>query len=172
MSPMLFSFLNFLQFKYSLALRFPLFTASDFPFLLILLLHLPSYASGIFKPVTSIRIVSDNRSNLYARFHFRTATAGLHLFFSRALSDRTQRIAVHCLYSRNPAAGAVDHFRRDFHSIKLGPFLRYLYPQLIIIINRSQTSFASLTVQPAICNLFIHDQSLPSACTGTQIPHS
>ena len=45
---MLFSFLNFLQFKYSLALRFPLFTASDFPFLQQEFDYIRSFTKGIF----------------------------------------------------------------------------------------------------------------------------
>ena len=75
------------------------------------------------------------------------------------------------LRALHPAAGAVEHFRRDGHAVELCPQGGGFLPQRSVIGNGCDSGVAGLTVQPAAAKQLIHiPSSSKNECSANRFP--
>ena len=89
-------------------------------------------------------------------FHFATVAASFVALAVDALSDRAKRLTEGRLGAFDATAGAVDHLRRDFYLVELGPFLGNFFAKGVVVIDGGEPCFAFFAVESAAGDKWIH----------------
>ena len=89
-------------------------------------------------------------------FHFATVAASFVALAVDALSDRAKRLAEGRLGAFDAATGAVNHLRRDFHFVELGPFPSDFFAKGVVVIDGGKPCFAFFAVKSAAGDKWIH----------------
>ena len=76
--------------------------------------------------------------------------------FSKRTGGWAQFVAKRCLDSLRAAAQAVDHIRGDGNLVQLAPEFCGLFPECVVIVQRSDAGIAGFAVQPAAGNQIFH----------------
>lgn len=93
-------------------------------------------------------------------FHFAAVAASFVALAVDALSDRAKRLTEGSLGAFDATAGAVDHLRRDFYLVELGPFLGNFFAKGVVVIDGGKPCFAFFAVKPAAGDKLIHLKDL------------
>ena len=108
------------------------------------------------QPRLCLRIAVPDRTHRGAAVPVRTVAAGGKALFQNALADGAQFVAKRCLDPLRTAAQAVDHIRGDGNPVQLAPELCGLFPECVVIVQRSDAGIAGFAVQPAAGNQVFH----------------
>lgn len=100
--------------------------------------------------------MAGNHAERLAMFHFAAFAAGGKAFALGAFADGAERLAKWRFGAFNAAAGAVDHWRRDFHFVEFRPFFGDFCAQHIVVVDGGNAGFALFAVESAASDVLIH----------------
>ena len=100
--------------------------------------------------------VLQDRAHLFAFFYLGTAAAGFHPILQRANTDLAERFAIGRFHTVDPTTHAVDHLRRDLHTVEFTPLFCYPLSQFVIVFDRCDPGVALFTIQSAVGDVFFH----------------